>query len=173
MLSSVAFDESLDKCFSVGVEQLLPTFQPGGPERRRRDIPVWPASLADGAEILSKILNGRPAEKPIAVVDFVDDEAWFQHNHVRDHRIIDGVGIFRDVEVFLHDTAGVGQKRPMRTNSATIFIRLDDGVGGDGDQFAVRDLELAMQRNKSLRLPAILRTISSAAENKNERIVPL
>jgi len=80
---------------------------------------------------LPELLDGRPAEEPIAVVDFIDDETGFENDRVRDHRIVNAVGVFGDVEILLDDAAGVGEKRPVGPDSAAIFIRLGDIVCAD------------------------------------------
>ena len=56
------------------------------------------------------------------------------------------VSVFSDVEIFLHDTPGVGEERPVGTNSAAIFIRLSDVVGTDRDKPA--NLELTIKFKK-------------------------
>ena len=42
------------------------------------------------------------------------------------HRIVMRVGVFNDVEIFLHSALGVGKKRPMRTNSRAKFVGLNE-----------------------------------------------
>ena len=69
------------------------------------------------------------------------------YNHVRDHGIVQRIGVFGDVEIFLDDTPRVGKERPMSSDSAAIFIRLGDIVGADRDQPAIGYLELSMKLN--------------------------
>jgi DNA-directed RNA polymerase subunit H (RpoH/RPB5) len=61
----------------------------------------------------------------------VNDKAGLQHNHVRNHRIVDRVGVFGDVEIFLNDTPWIGEKGPVSAYSAAVFVRLGDVVGTD------------------------------------------
>ena len=61
--------------------------------------------LADGTQVLAEFFDGGASEEPVAIVDLVNDKAGFQHDHMRDHRIVDGIGVFGDVEVLLNDTA--------------------------------------------------------------------
>src|SRR5215469_8608077 len=81
--------------------------------------------------------------------------------------IVDGVGVFRDVESFLDDTPHVGEERPVCTDSAAIFIRLSDIVGANSDQSAVSKLQFTTELNKPFRLPAVLRAVTSAAQDEN------
>jgi hypothetical protein len=54
---------------------------------------------------------------------------------------VEWVGIFSDVEIFLHDTPRVGEERPVGTNSAAIFIRLNDIVGTDRGKPTIANLD--------------------------------
>ena len=56
--------------------------------------------------------RGAPPE-PVAVVDAVDDEPGLEHERVRDHRVVLGVGVLLDVEVPLDDAPRVGEERPL------------------------------------------------------------
>ena len=60
---------------------------------------------------------------------------------MRDHWIVERIGVFGDVEVFLDLTPRVGEERPMGADSCAIFIRLGDIVGADRDQPAIGNLE--------------------------------
>src|SRR4029077_3413396 len=96
LLFLILFTESLRVGFAVGVEQLLAALLPRRLEFRRRDVPVRPAFPGNGTEVLAEILHRRPAEKPIAIVDLVNDETWLKHDHMRDHGIVNGIRIFGD-----------------------------------------------------------------------------
>ena len=65
---------------------------------------------------------------------------------------MDGVRVFGDVEIFLDDPPGVGEKGPVGADSAAIFIRLGDIVGADRDQPAIANLQLAMELQPALPL---------------------
>jgi hypothetical protein len=81
------------------------------------------------------------------------------------------VSVFRDVQIFLDDAPGVGEERPVSTDSGAIFVRLGDIVGANGDKAAVGNLKLMMELNKQFRLPAVLGTETSAAEDENHRML--
>jgi len=92
---------------------------------------------------------------------------------VGDHGIVDGVGVFGDVEIFLNDAPRVGEERPVSADTAAKFIRAGDVVGADRDEPAVADLELTMELNQPLRLPAVLGSITAAAQDEDHRILSL
>ena len=83
------------------------------------------------------------------------------------------IGVFGDVEIFLHDTPGVGEERPVGADSAAILIGLGDIVGADRDQPAIGDLELTMELNEPFSLPAVLGAETSAAEDENHGMLSL
>jgi hypothetical protein len=87
---------------------------------------------------------------------------------VGDHWIVDGIGVFSNVEIFLHDRSRAGEERPVGTDSGAIFIRLRDIVGANRDQPAIGNLKFTMELNKPFRLPAVLGAESSAAEDQNQ-----
>src|SRR5271157_2401344 len=43
----------------------------------------------------------------------INDKTELKNNHVGDHRIVDRIGVFGDVEIFLDDTRRVGEARPV------------------------------------------------------------
>jgi hypothetical protein len=52
----------------------------------------------------------------------VNDKPGLQHHHVRDHGIVDGIGVFGDVEILLNDAPRIREKGPVRAYSAAIFV---------------------------------------------------
>ena len=101
------------------------------PHFRRRDIPIWPALLFDCTEVLAEVLKRRTAEKPIAVVDPMNDEARPQNDDMGNHRIVVWVCVFGNVEVLLNNTSGVGKERPMGADARAVLVRKSDVVGAD------------------------------------------
>jgi hypothetical protein len=169
----ILFTESLDVGFAVGIEEFLAALLPRGFEFGGSDVPVRPAFLDDGAQVLAQIFKSGPAEEPVAIVDLIDDQTRLENNHVGDHGIVGRVSVFRDVQIFLDDAPGVGEERPVSTDSGAIFVRLGDIVGANGDKAAVGNLKLMMELNKQFRLPAVLGTETSAAEDENHRMLSL
>ena len=51
---------------------------------------------------------------------------------------MDGIGVFRDVEIFLDDAPRIGKEGPVGADASAIFIGLADIVGANGDKPAIR-----------------------------------
>jgi hypothetical protein len=92
---------------------------------------------------------------------------------VRNHGIVDWIGVFGDIEIFLDHTPRVGEERPVGAHSAAIFVRLSDIVGANRDKPAIANFELMVEFNKPLRLPAILGAEPPAAEDENHWMLSL
>jgi hypothetical protein len=90
-----------------------------------------------------------------------------------DHGIVDGISIFRDVEILLDNTPSVGEERPVGTDSASIFTRLSNIVRANRDKPAIGNLELAMKYNKPFGLASILGAETSAAKDENQWMLSL
>lgn len=90
-----------------------------------------------------------------------------EDEHVRDHRIVPGIRIFRYFEVFLHDTPTLREERPMSADTAAKFVCLGYVVGADRDEAARVHLHLSMGLQKSLSRSAVLGERSAAAEDEN------
>src|SRR5580704_14952735 len=65
-------------------------------------IPVWADFTRYGTQIVPKIDDRRTSPEPVAVIDAVDHKARLEHERMRDHRIVLGVGVLLDVEILLH-----------------------------------------------------------------------
>ena len=103
----ILFTESLGVSFAVRIEEFLAASLPSCSEVGRCDVPIRPTFLGYGAEVLTELLQGRPTEKPVAIVDLINDKAGLEDNRMRDHRIVEGIGILGDIEILLHDTPRV------------------------------------------------------------------
>jgi hypothetical protein len=169
-LTLILFTESLRVRFAVRIEKFLAALLPRRFEFGCRDVPVGTAFFDNGAEILAEIFQSGPAEEPVAIIDLINDKTRFEDNHVGNHGIVERIGIFGDVEIFLDDTPHVGEERPVGVDSAAIFIRLGEIVGAHRDKAAIGNLELTMEFDKSLSLPAVLGAKTSAAEDENHGI---
>ena len=169
----ILLTESLDIRSTVRIEEFLAALLPRRFEFLRCDVPVRPAFLGDGSQVLAEIFHSGSAPEPVAVVDLVNHKAGLEDYHVRDHGIIDWIRVFGDIEVLLDHTTCVGEERPVGTHSAAIFIRLSDIVGANRDKPAIGDLELAMEFHESFSLPAILGAEGPAAEDENHRMLSL
>src|ERR1700685_3121292 len=169
----ILFTESLNVRFAVRIEELLAALLPRLFELWLGDVPVPPAFLSNGSPGLAQIFHRGPSEEPVAIVDLMNHKAGLKDNHVRDHGIVDRVGVFGDVEIFLDDAPRVGKERPVGVHSSAIFICLGDIIGADCDHPAISNLELAMELNKPFSLPAVLGTETSAAQHQNHWMLSL
>src|SRR5208282_2912278 len=82
-------------------------------ESRSTQIPVWADFTRHGAQVVPKIDDRRTAPEPVPVIDTVDHKAWLEHERVRDHRIVLGVGVLLDVEILLNRSVGVRKESPL------------------------------------------------------------
>ena len=167
------FTESLDVRFAVRIEEFLATLLPRRFEFVCCDVPVRPAFLGNGTEVLAEIFQSGPAEEPVAVIDLINDKTGLEDNHEGDHGIVDRISVFGDIEIFLDDTPRVGEERPVGTDSAAIFTRLGDIVGANRDKPAIANLELMMELNQPFRLPAVLGSVTPTAEDEDHGVVSL
>ena len=165
----ILFTERLDVRLTVRIEKFLAALPPRLFELR----PVRPAFLGDGTQVLTELFQGGPPEEPVAIVDLINDKAGLEDDRVGDHRIVERIGIFGDVEIFLDLAPSVGEERPVGTGSAAKFIRLSDIVRADRDKPAIANLHLTMEFNKPFSLPPILGAETSAAEDKNHWMLSL
>jgi hypothetical protein len=86
---------------------------------------------------------------------------------------VERIGVFGDVEVFLDFPPRVGEERPVGADPRAIFIRFGDIVGADRDQPAIRNLEFTMELNQPFRLPAVLGSVTPAAEDEHQGVLSL
>src|SRR4051812_13625294 len=90
---SILFGQHLRVRFAVRIETRLLAIRPGCPLRRAADLPIWTAAPQYFAQVEAQLLDRGPAEEPVAVVDLVDTQTRFEHQRVRDHRIVIRVGV--------------------------------------------------------------------------------
>jgi hypothetical protein len=166
----ILFAQGLGKCFAVGIEEVLAALLPGRFHFGRGDVPVCSAFLCDGAEVLAEIFHRGAPPEPVAHVNLIDHEPGLKNNHMGNHRIVERIGVFSDVEIFLDDAPWVGEKWPMRAHAGAIFTRLGKVVSADGDKTGVRDLDLAMELNEEFGLPAVLGAEAAAAQDEYHRM---
>src|SRR5258708_4394485 len=129
--------------------------------------------LNNRTQVLPKLFDGRPAEKPVAVVDLEYHETGFEDDDMRDHRIVLGVRVLGDVEILLNLASRIGQKRPMSASAGAVLIGRGNVVGADGDYAAVTDLHLAVKLDQTLSVAPILRAVSSPPKHQDHWIRPL
>ena len=92
----------------VGVKEILITLLPRCFQVRMCDIPIGPALSENCTQVLAKFFDCGSTKEPIAVVNLVNDKTGLKHDRVRNHRIMQRVRVFGNVEVFLNYSPGVG-----------------------------------------------------------------
>src|ERR1700722_2707531 len=94
----------------------------------------------------------------------MNDQTWFEDNHMGNHRIVDRISVFGNIKIFLDNTAHIGEKRPVSADAAAIFIRLRDVVGADRDEPAIGNLEFTMKLDQPFSLSTVLWAEPSTTE---------
>jgi hypothetical protein len=86
---------------------------------------------------------------------------------------VGGIGILGDVEVFLNYAARIGEEGPVSADPRAIFAGLGNVVGADCDQPTIGNFEFTVELNESFRLPAVLGTETSPAEDEDHWMLSL
>ena len=103
----------------------------------------------------------------------MDHEPGLEHERVRDHRVVAGVGVLLDVEILLDDPAGVLEERPLGADRGTELLAGVVLVGRDRDDLRVGDRDLGIERRQLEVLLVLLRAEVAARERQDQRIVSL
>jgi hypothetical protein len=167
------FTESLDVSLAIGIERFLAASEPRRFKFRGCDVPVGTAFPGNNTKVLAEIFERGAPEEPVSIVDLINDKTGLQDNHVGNHGIVGRIRVFSDVEIFLDDAPGVGEKRPVGADSGAIFIGLSDIVGADRGEPAIGNLKLTMELNQQFSLAAVLGAETSAAEDENHGMLCL
>ena len=150
-----------------------PVTIPVGPHLGIAEVPVGPDAACHRAEVLPQFVGRGPSPEPVAVVDRVHLEPRLEHQRVRDHRIVVGIGVLLDVEVLLHDATRVREEQPLCTQGVPPFVRLQEVRRRDGDDAGVRHRALRMHLDHQLVLLEVLGTVVPAREDEDHRIPAL
>ena len=148
----ILLPERLNERLSVRVEEFLTPLLPRRSKFRCRNIPVRPAILQPGPHVPAEVLHRGTTEKLVAVVDLINNKAGLKHNHVRNHGVVNRIGVLAMSRSFYTVRPRIGKKRPVGTYSAAIFIRLGNVIGADRNQSAIGNFELTMQLNQQFGL---------------------
>src|SRR3989442_1565331 len=84
------------------------TLLPSGFQFGPGDVPVKTALPQHSTQVLPKLFEGRSAKKPVTVVDLEYHQTWFEDDDMRDHRIVLGIRVLGNVEVFLNLASRIG-----------------------------------------------------------------
>src|SRR5262252_369026 len=155
------------------VEERVVAGDPGLAEPGRAQVPVR-ADLGRGRpQVVPQVVEGRAAPEPVAVVDAVDDQSGLEHQGVRDHRVVLGVGVLGDVQVLLDDPAGVGQEGPLGADRVAEVLQGVVVVGGDGDDLGVGRRELGIVGGQFQVLVVFLGAVVAAGQGQDHRVAAL
>jgi len=97
----IPFTERLDVSLPVRIEEFLAAFLRSGVVMSQSG----PYFLVTERRSCRNFESG-PSEEPATVIDLVNEKTGFEDNHVGDHGIVNRIGVFGDVEIFLDDTRG-------------------------------------------------------------------
>ena len=81
---------------------------PSGFQFGLSDVPVQTALPQHSTQVLPKLFDGRPAKKPVAVIDLENNETRLEDDDMQDHRIVLGVRVLGDVEALLNLASRIG-----------------------------------------------------------------
>ena len=146
---------------------------PGLAEPRRAQVPVRADLARRRTQVAPEVVDRRATPEPVAVVDAVDDEPRLEHERVRDHRVVLGVGVLLDVEVLLDRPSGVGEEGPLGADRRAELLQRVVLVGRDRDDLRVGHGDLRLERRQLEVLLVLLRAVVAAREREDQRIVAL
>src|SRR5260370_10394736 len=159
-----ALAEHFAQRLAVRPELRLVARLPGRAQLRVGEYPVGPTALADGAPGPPPLLDAGAAEEPVAVVYFIYFQARLEDHGAREPRVVLRVGVLLDVEVLLHNAAGIGEERPLRSQPVAVLVGGEQVVGRDGDEARVPDLQLGMETDQLHRLAAVFGAVPPGGE---------
>src|SRR5215203_4734122 len=146
---------------------------PGLAEAAYAEVPVGADLGADRAQVAPEVDERGAAPEPVAVVDAVDHKPRLEHERVRDHRVVVGVGVLLDVEVLLDDALRVGEKRPLGTDRGAELLKRVMLVGRDRGDLGVGDGDLRIVGGELEVLLVLLGAVVATREREDQGIVAL
>jgi hypothetical protein len=103
----------------------------------------------------------------------VHDQARLEHERVRDHRVVRGIGVLGDVEILLDGPPGVGQEGPRGSDRGAELLQRVVLVGRDRGDLGVGDGDLRVVRREFQVLLVVFRAVVAAGERQDQRIAAL
>jgi hypothetical protein len=92
----------------------------------------------------------------------VDHDPRLEHERVRDHRVVLGVGVLLDVEVLLNRSVGVGEEGPLGADRRAELLERVVVVGGDRGDLSVFHGDLRVERGEFQMLLVLLGAVVAA-----------
>ena len=142
-------------------------------EPRSFQIPVGADLARHGPQVMPEIDDRRPAPEPIAVIDAVDDESRLEHERMRDHRIVLRVGVFRDIQILLNGSVGVGEEGPLGAHRSAELLQSVVVVGGNRGNLRVRHSDFRIKRGEVQVLLVFLGAVMAARKRQDQGIIAL
>src|SRR5438445_11869399 len=105
---SFTVQKDLRQGLVIGIKAVMFTLLPSGFQFGLGDVPVRTAFPQHSTQVLPKLFEGRSAKKPVTVVDLEYNQTWFEDDDMRDHRIVLGIRVLGNVEVFLNLASRIG-----------------------------------------------------------------
>src|SRR5947208_8383350 len=92
-----------------------------------------------------KLLDGRPAPIPVAVVDLEDLKSGSQYQGVGDHRVVHRIRVLDDVEVLADGAFGVREEGELGPDAVTELVELELAIRRDHGDARVGDPEVEVR----------------------------
>src|SRR5215467_323751 len=140
---------------------------------RSAEIPIRSNLPCYGTEVVPEVIDRRTSPEPIAVVEAVDLQAWFENECVRDHRVVVGIGVLLDVEVLLNLPFRVGEEGPLSTHGSAELLQSVVVVRGNRCYLGVRNRNFRVEGGERQMLLVLLWTIMAAGESEDQRVITL
>src|SRR5215217_8717629 len=141
---------------------------PGIAQSGGAEVPVGADLGGDRPQVVPEVRERGTSPEPIAVVDLVDDESRLEHEGVRDHRVVLGVGVLMEVEVLLDHPSRVLEERPLGADGGAELLERVMVVGCDRGDLGVGDGDLRIVRGELEVLLVLLGAVVAARERQDE-----
>lgn len=145
---------------------------PGLPEPWRAQIEVGSNLLEKRPQIHVQFVQSRSSPVPVAVIDAEDPKSWLQNERMRDHRIV-RVRELLNVQVVLHSSLGIPQKRPWSAKGISELVQSERVVSADNDKPRVGDAELRITLDQGSQKSMLLGVIPSSGQMEDHRVATL
>src|SRR5580658_4212411 len=122
---------------------------------------------------MPEVDQARTPPEPVAVVDAVNHQSRFEHQSVRNHRIVFGIGVLLDAEILLYRSPRVGQEGPLSTDRCTKLLECMVVVRRDRGDLGVADGDLWIERSELQMLLMFVRTVMTARQREDQWVISL
>ena len=102
----------------------------------------------------------------------MDDQSRLEHERVRNHGILLRIGVFRDVEVFLNRSSGIGEEGPLCTDRRPELLQSVVVIGGVRGNPRVCHSNFRIERGKLQMLLVFLRARMPTRKRQDQGASP-